>query len=204
MRLQPRLAHGLGVAGKALGGPVGFRHVGEEGDNAPTPAREKPAREVAPGGAVVGENAVEGAEHVILPVSIPLGPADAPIGAAAIMVSGRYIDRILSEAENLSHGVEAQYFISKDGCIKMERINNGPQKPPTVTLEKGPYPDPWLIEWLKKDKDFDAVIRKDPDSKNTSVYCFAYVPAMEEWYVEKIRLQDFLNDIDSVLKGTMQ
>ena len=149
------------------------------------------------------ENAIDGSERIVLPVSIPLGPESAPIGAAALLVSGRYFDGILRDAENLERGIEAQFFIAKDGDVKMERINNGPQKPPTVNLEKGPYSDPWLMEWLEG-KEFGAVIRKEPGSSSPFVYCCAYVPAMEEWYVEKIRLHDFLHDIDSVLKGGLQ
>ena len=137
------------------------------------------------------ENAVAGTERVVLPVSIPLGPPANPLGAAAILVSGRYIDQILSEADNLPHGIASQYFIAKDGHIKMERQNNGPGKPPTVNLETGKYPDPWLTEWMNG-KEYGSVIRKEPGGP--FVYCFADVPAMEEWYVEKIRLRDFLTD----------
>ena len=147
------------------------------------------------------ENAEEGTERIVLPVSIPLGPQDTPIGVAALLVSGRYIDGILREAENLPRGMEAQFFIAKDGTVKMERINNGPKKPPTVNLEKGPYPDPWLMEWLTG-KDFGAIIRKE--SGGPVVYCCASVPAMEEWYVEKIHLREFLNDVNTVLKGDLQ
>ena len=149
------------------------------------------------------ENTAEGAERVVLPVSIPLGPADAPVGAAAVLVSGRYIDQILSSAENLPFGTEAQYFISTDGQIKMERINNGPDKRPTVNLEKGPYPDPWLAEWLKE-REFGAIIRREAGRKSPVIYCFAFVPAMEEWYVEKIRLADFLRGIDLRKKGDLK
>ena len=149
------------------------------------------------------ENAAEGEEHVVLPVSIPLGPADAPVGAAAILVSGRYIDQILSNAENLPWGTEAQYFISPDGQIRMERINNGPDERPTVNLEKGPYPDPWLAEWLKG-KEFGAVIRREAGRKTPVIYCCAFVPAMDEWYVEKIRLYDFLRGIDPKKKGALK
>ena len=152
---------------------------------------------------VTVENASEGLEHVILPVSIPLGPVDAPVGAAAILVSGRYIDQILSSAENLPHGTEAQYFISTDGQIKMERINNGPDKRPIVNLEKGPYPDPWLAEWLKG-KEFGAVIRREAGRKSPVIYCCAFVPAMEEWYLEKIRLNDFLHSIELMKKGALK
>ena len=144
------------------------------------------------------ENAVAGAERIVLPVSIPLGPPANPLGAAAILVSGRYIDQILSEADNLPHGIASQYFIAKDGHIKMERMNNGPGKPPTVNLEKGKYPDPWLTEWMNG-KEYGSVIRKEPGGP--FVYCFADVPAMEEWYVEKIRLRDFLTDAGPDRKG---
>ena len=147
------------------------------------------------------ENAVSGTEHVVLPVSIPLGPPATPLGAAAILVSGRYIDQLLSEADNLLHGITSQYFIAKDGSIKMERINNGPVIQPTVNLEKGKYPDQWLTDWLKE-KEYGAVIHKEPGGP--FVYCFAYVPAMEEWYVEKIRLRDFLADLDPDRKGGLQ
>ena len=149
------------------------------------------------------ENAADGAEHIVLPVSIQLGPADAPLGAAAILVSGRYIDQIMNSAENLPCGIEAQYFILTDGQIKVERINNGPNKPPTVNLEKGPYPDPWLMEWMKG-KDFGAIIRREAGAKSPFIYCFAFVPAMQEWYVEKIRLYDFLHSIDPKKKGALK
>lgn len=144
------------------------------------------------------ENTVPGAERVILPVSIPLGTPDAPLGVASILVSGRYFDQILSEAHNLTLGMEAQYFLSRDGNIKLERISNGPDKHPTINLEKGIYPDPWLLEWMGG-KDYGSVIRKEPDG--TYVYCFANVPAMDEWYVEKIRLKDFLRGIKTKQKG---
>ena len=147
------------------------------------------------------EDPVPGAERIVLPVSIPLGPPSAPLGTAAILVSGRYIDRILSNADNLPHGLQSQYFIAKDGRIKLERINNGDGKAPTVNLEKGEYPDPWLIEWLAG-KEYDAVIRKEPGGP--FVYCFALVPAMEEWYVEKIRLREFLHSVDPDRKGGLQ
>ena len=147
------------------------------------------------------EGAADGAERVVLPVSIPLGPADAPIGAAAVLVSGRYIDRILREAENLPRGLEAQYFIAKDGMVRLERINNGPGKPPTVNLEKGLCTDPWLTNWLK-DRDFGSIIRKEPGG--SVVYCCSYVPAMEEWYVEKIRLREFLRDVGTDKQGGLQ
>ena len=144
------------------------------------------------------KDAIAGAERVVLPVSIPLGPPSNPLGAAAILVSGRYIDQILKEADNLPHGIASQYFIAKDGHIKMERMNNGPDKPPTVNLEKGQYPDPWLTDWMNG-KEYGAIIRKEPGGP--FVYCFADVPAMEEWYVEKIRLRDFLTDAGPDRKG---
>ena len=147
------------------------------------------------------ENTVPEAERVILPVSIPLGKPDAPLGVAAILVSGRYFDQILTEAQNFSLGMASQYFIARDGYVKLERINNGPDEPPTVNLEKGPYPDPWLMEWMNG-KDYGAVIRKEPGGP--FVYCFADVPAMKEWYVEKIRLKDFLRSIDTKQKGGLQ
>lgn len=149
------------------------------------------------------EYATEDTERVVLPVSIPLGPSDAPVGAAAILVSGRYFDQILRNAENLPRGTEAQYFILTDGQIKLERINNGPNERPTVNLEKGPYPDPWLTEWLKG-REFGAVIRKEPGRKSPVIYCCTFVPAMDEWYVEKIRLDEFLRDIDPQKKGDLQ
>ena len=143
------------------------------------------------------DNAPSGAERVVLPVSIPLGPSDAPVGAAAFLVSGRCIDRIMSEAENMPLGLETQYFISTDGDIKMERIRDGAQDAPTVNLEKGRVPDPWLTDWLKG-KEYDAVIRKD------YVYCCTLVPAMGGWYVEKIRLRDFLRGIEQERKGDLK
>ena len=147
------------------------------------------------------ENAIPGAERVVLPVSILLGLPTDPVGVAAILVSGRYFDQILNEADNLPRGITSQYFIAKDGSIKLERMNNGPDKPPTVNLEKGKYPDPWLMD-LMKGKDYGAVIRKEPDGQ--FVYCFACVPAMEVWYVEKIRLRDFLTDTAPDRKGGPQ
>ena len=144
------------------------------------------------------ENSVPGAERVILPVTIRLGPPVTPLGVAAILVSGRYFDQILNEAPDLPLGMVSQYFIARDGDIKLERINNGPDKPPTVNLEKGFYPDPWLMKWMAG-KDYGAVIRKEPGGP--FVYCFADVPAMHEWYVEKIRLKDFLRSIDTKRKG---
>ena len=147
------------------------------------------------------ENAVPGAERVVLPVSIPLGQPDAPLGTAAILVSARYIDGFLSEADNLPHGLESQYFIAKDGQIKLERKNNGVGKPPTVNLEKGVYPDPWLLKWMAGG-DYGAVIRKEPGGP--FVYCFAFVPAMNGWYMEKIRLHDFLLAVDPDRKGGLQ
>ena len=147
------------------------------------------------------ENEAPEAEHVVLPVTIRLGPPITPLGAAIFLVSGRYFDQILSEAQNLPLGLESQYFIAKDGDIKLERINNGPNKRPTVNLETGIYPDPWLLEWMEG-KDYGSVIRKESDG--TFVYCFADVPAMKEWYVEKIRLKDFLRSIDMKQKGGLQ
>ena len=117
------------------------------------------------------------------------------------LVSGRYFDQILNEAQNLPLGMDSQYFIARDGDVKLERINNGPGKRPTVNLEKGVYPDPWLFEWMQG-KDYGAVIRKE--SGGTFVYCFADVPAMQEWYVEKIRLKDFLRSISTKGKGDLQ
>ena len=147
------------------------------------------------------DNAVPGAERVILPVSIPLGPPDAPLGVAAILVSGRYFDQILSEANNSPLGMVSQYFIARNGHVKLERINNGPGKAPTVNLEKGLYPDPWLRDWVAG-KEYGSVIRKEPDGQ--FVYCFADVPAMDEWYVEKIRLKDFLRSIKTEQKGNLR
>ena len=85
--------------------------------------------------------------------------------------------------------------------IKLERVNNGTGKPPTVNLEKGEYPDPWLLEWMTG-KEYGSVIRKEPGGP--FVYCFADVPAMSEWYVEKTRLKDFLRSIDTKQKGDLQ
>ena len=147
------------------------------------------------------ENADPDAEHVILPVTIRLGQPVAPLGVAAILVSGRYFDQILSEAQNLQLGMESQYFISRNGEVKLERISNGPGERPTVNLEKGLYPDPWLMEWMAG-KDYGAIIRKEPGGP--FVYCFSDVPAMREWYVEKIRLKDFLESIDTKQKGGLQ
>jgi len=147
------------------------------------------------------EGATPGTERVVMPVSLPLGPENKPFGTAVLLVSGRYIDQILGNAENIPLGLEAQYIIATDGNIKMERVNNGPGKPPTVNLEKGSYPDPWLTEWLKG-KEFDAVIRKE--SGGSIVYCFAYIPAMQMWYMEKIRLRDFLPGIEQKEKGDLR
>lgn len=148
------------------------------------------------------EGAATGTERVVMPVSLPLGTPDKPVGTAVLLVSGRYIDQILGNAENIPLGLEAQYIIAMDGNIKVERVNNGQGKPPTVNLEKGPYPDPWLTEWLKSGKEFDAVIRKEPGG--TFVYCCSFVPAMEMWYLERIRLRDFLTGIDQQKKGGPQ
>lgn len=147
------------------------------------------------------ENAVPGTERVVLPVSIPLGPPDDPVGAAAILVSGRYFDQILTEADNFSIGLMSQYFISTDFYVKLERVNNGPGKPPTVNLEKGLYPDPWLPEWLAG-REFGSIIHKEPGGP--FVYCCAFVPAMREWYVEKIHLKEFLRSVDPDQKGDLQ
>ena len=147
------------------------------------------------------ENAAPESERVVLPVSIRLGPPITPLGVAVFLVSGRYFDQILNEAQNLPLGMDSQYFIARDGDVKLERINNGPGKRPTVNLEKGVYPDPWLFEWMQG-KDYGAVIRKE--SGGTFVYCFADVPAMQEWYVEKIRLKDFLRSISTKGKGDLQ
>ena len=141
--------------------------------------------------------------RVVLPVSIPLGTGDKPEGAAAILVSGRYIDRILSNAGNRPFGIEAQYFISDEGVIKMQRIfRNGPDNPPDVELEKGQYPDPWLTDWLnehkKQNREFGGVIRKD------HVFCCAFVPAMGGWYVEIISLRDFQRAIAPEKKGDLK
>jgi len=148
------------------------------------------------------KNAAPGTERVVLPVSIPLGSPDDPVGAVALLVSGRYFDQILQEADNFRLGLISQYFISKDFNIKLERVNKGPDKPPAVSLEKGLYPDPWLPEWLEEGKEYGAIIRKEPGGP--FVYCFAFVPAMEEWYVEKIRLREFLRSVDTDPKGGLQ
>jgi len=147
------------------------------------------------------ENTVPGAERVVLPVSISIGSPDAPLGIAAILVSGRYFDRILNEADNLPTGIVSQYFIARDGMIKLERVNNGMGKTPTVNLEKGQYPDPWLMEWMNG-KEYGSIIRKE--SGGPFVYCFADVPAMSEWYVEKILLKVFLQNINTKQKGGLQ
>ena len=147
------------------------------------------------------DGSAAGSERIVLPVSIPLGPPDAPIGAAALLVSGRYFDHILREAENLPRGLASQYFIAKDGMVRLERINNGPQKAPTVNLEKGAYPDPWLMDWLAG-REFGSVIRKE--TGGSFVYCCSYVPAMEEWYVEKIHLREFLRESAPDRKGGME
>ena len=168
-----------------------------ETDQSPYPKTPKPIWNLP----VRLEGAAPGMERVVMPVSLPLGSPDKSIGTAVILVSGRYIDQIMGSAENILRGVEAQYIIAMDGNIKVERVNNGPDKPPTVNLEKGPYPDPWLTEWLKG-KEFDAVIRKEPGGP--IVYCFAFVPAMEMWYMEKIRLRDFLPGIEREEKGGPQ
>ena len=52
------------------------------------------------------------------------------------------------------------------------------------------------------EQEYGAIIRKEPDGQ--FVYCFADVPAMEEWYMEKIRLRDFLTDLDSDREGGLQ
>ena len=168
-----------------------------ETEQSPYPKTPKPAWNLP----VRLEGAAPGTERVVMPVSLPLGTPDKPVGTAVLLVSGRYIDRIMSDAGNIRRGIEAQYIIATDGNIKVERVNNGPGKPPTVNLEKGPYPDPWLTEWLKG-KEFDAVIRKEPGGP--IVYCFAFVPAMEMWYLEKIRLRDFLPGIEREEKGGPQ
>lgn len=161
----------------------------------------------SPGGSAVWhlptplENTIPGAERVVLPVTIPLGQPDAPLGIAAILVSGRYIDQILNEADNLPLGTTSQFFISKNGQIKLERMNNGPGKPPTVHLEKGEYPDPWLMEWMDG-KEYGAIIRKEPGGP--FVYCCAFVPAMEEWYMERIHLKEFLRNINPAEKGGLR
>ena len=85
--------------------------------------------------------------------------------------------------------------------VRLERINNGPKKPPTVNLETGPCPDPWLMEWLTG-REFGSVIRKE--SGSSVVYCCAYVPAMEEWYVEKINLREFLRNAGTDQKGGLE
>ena len=149
----------------------------------------------------VKEDVAPESERVVLPVSIRLGPPVTPFGVAVFLVSGRYFDQILSDAENLPLGLASQYFIARDGDVKLERISNGPGKRPTVNLEKGVYPDPWLLEWMEG-KDYGSVIRKEPGGP--FVYCFADVPAMQEWYVEKIRLKDFLRSLDTKQKGGLQ
>ncbi len=147
------------------------------------------------------ENPAPDAERVVLPVTIRLGPPVTPLGVAAILVSGRYFDQILNEAHGVQPGMASQYFIARDGNVKLERISNGPGKPPTVNLEKGIYPDSWLLDWIGE-KDYGSIIRKEPGGP--FVYCFADVPAMNEWYVEKIRLKDFLRGIDAQEKGGLQ
>ena len=141
----------------------------------------------APATAAVGET-------MILPVSIPLGPEDAPIGAAAILLSGRHSNRLLDDAENLSRGAVAQYFIGHDGAVKMERLNDGSH---TMLVNRGTYPDPWLLPWLEE-HEFGAVIRKEPGG--TMIFCCAYVPSMGFWYVEKINLKRCLESLDKARK----
>ena len=134
------------------------------------------------------------AETMLLPVSITLGPADAPIGGAALLLSGRHINSLLNDAENLSRGVVSQYFIGHDGEVKMERLNDGSR---TLLTNRGSYPDPWLQPWLEE-REFGAVIRKEPGG--TSVYCCAYMPSMGFWYVEKIDLKRCLESLDKARK----
>ena len=134
------------------------------------------------------------AETMLLPVSIPLGPADEPIGGAAFLLSGRHINTLLNDAENLSRGAMAQYFIRRDGGVMMERKNDGEH---TLHTDRGPYPDPWLLPWLEE-REFGAIIRKE--SGGTSVYCCAYVPSMEFWYLEKIDLKRCLESLDKARK----
>lgn len=134
------------------------------------------------------------AETMLLPVSIPLGPDDNPIGGAALLLSGRHINAMLNDAENLARGVVAQYFIGRDGGVMMERQNDGEH---TLLTNCGPYPDPWLLPWLEE-REFGAVIRKEP--AGTMVYCCAYVPSMEFWYVEKIDLRHCLGSLDKARK----
>ena len=61
-RFQPRLAHGLLVSRDSFLSPEFGRCEWEKGDDAPAPAREKPARKVARAGAMVGVGAVVAAQ----------------------------------------------------------------------------------------------------------------------------------------------
>ena len=134
------------------------------------------------------------AETMLLPVSIPLGPGDDPIGGAAFLLSGRHINSLLDGAENLSRGAVSQYFIGRDGRVMMERHNDNEH---SLHTDCGPYPDPWLHPWLEE-REFGAVIRKEPGG--TMIYCCAYVPSMEFWYVEKIHLKSCLESLDKARK----
>ena len=138
--------------------------------------------------------AATGGESMILPVSIPLGPNDAPTGGAAILLSGRHINSLLNDAENLSRGAVAQYFIGVNGDVKLERLNDAVH---TLDIESGTYPDPWLLEWLTG-REFGATIRKEPGGQ--MVYCCAFVPSMSFWYVEKINLKRCLASLESARK----
>ena len=100
----------------------------------------------------------------------------------------------VSGIENLARGVVSQYFIGRDGGVMMERQNDGEH---TLLTNCGPYPDPWLLPWLEE-REFGAVIRKEP--AGTMVYCCAYVPSMEFWYVEKIDLRHCLGSLDKAWK----
>ena len=116
------------------------------------------------------------------------------IGGAAFLLSGRHINTLLNDAENLSRGAMAQYFIRRDGGVMMERKNDGEH---TLHTDRGPYPDPWLLPWLQE-REFGAIIRKEPGG--TMVYCCAYVPSMEFWYLEKIDLKRCLESLDKARK----
>jgi len=156
-------------------------------------SRQKAAHWASP--VFLDENATSStAETMLLPVTIPLGPTDDPIGGAAFLLSGRHINTLLNDAENLSRGAVSQYFIARDGGVMMERHNDGNH---TILTDRGPYPDPWLLPWLAE-REYGAVIRKEPGG--TMVYCCAYVPSMGFWYLEKINLKRCLESLDKARK----
>jgi len=78
--------------------------------------------------------------------------------------------------------------------VRMERLNDAAH---TQFIDRGPYPDPWLTEWLA-DREFGAVIRKEHGG--TMVYCCAVIPSMGFWYVEKIQLKRCLESLETARK----